>query len=319
MERISVIMSVYNEPINYIDQAVESILNQTYSELECIVVVDNPAHTDAIYHLKSTEAKDPRVKVIINEQNMGLAMSMNAGIHLASGEYIARMDADDISLPERLQKELDYLQTTGADLVGCAVKRIDAEGNVIGTIHPPVKTPKEVERYLSYKNPIVHPTVLMKTSVIRALGGYRNFNACQDYDLWTRFATNGYQIYQMDEILFLFRRHEKSITTQRRFSQVINEMYIRQLTNEREKSGKDSFSEKNMEEFRNRFGADCKQVVEKESRKLLNYQRGISAVREHRFLKGGKLLIPSLTSRLVRNEVRMSLKVKNLNPKGQGE
>ena len=309
---VSVVMSVYNEPFHYIEQAVDSIINQTYPRIEIIIIIDNPGNVEIIDRLNEKYRDTDQIKIIVNGQNMGLAESLNVGIDYANGFYIARMDADDISLPDRISKEINYLEAQGLDLVACAVEKIDGDGNSLGAIHPTAISPEEISRYIAYKNPIVHPTVIMKTEAVRSVGKYRNFNACQDYDLWTRFVTQGYKLGQLDEILFCFRRHKGSITATRRFSQVINELYIQDLFIERQRTGgKDSFSDENLNYFRDSHGASNQKVVERENRLLANYNLGIQAVKEHKFGKGIKLIIPSLRSNLVRTVIRTTIKTKN--------
>ena len=221
------------------------------------------------------------------------------------------MDADDISFPERISKEIDYLEAHDLDLVACAVEKIDSDGDSIGVIHPTAITPEEINSYIAYKNPIVHPTVVMKTEAVKSVGKYRNYNACQDYDLWTRFVSQGYKLGQLDEILFYFRRHKESITATRRFSQVINELYIQKLFAERKKNGgQDSFSEESLKYFREGYGASNQETVERENRLLANYNLGIQALKELKIGKGIRKIVPALRSKLVRSVISTTIKTK---------
>ena len=101
MDKISVIMSTYKEPIEWIRRAIESILNQTYKNLEFIIVVDAPTYKELISLLNNYKDKDDRVKVVVNDSNIGLVESLNKALSLCNGSYVARMYADDKSLPER--------------------------------------------------------------------------------------------------------------------------------------------------------------------------------------------------------------------------
>ena len=125
---ISVIMSTYNETAGELHGSINSILKQSYQDMEFIIINDNPERDDLKEILKSYENSDARISVIENKKNIGLAASLNAGIKKAKGEYIARMDADDISLPHRLEKELDFLKKNDLDLVSCFVIRMDEDG-----------------------------------------------------------------------------------------------------------------------------------------------------------------------------------------------
>lgn len=180
---ISVIMSVYNEKSIYVEKAIDSILNQTYSDLEIVIVLDSPDNETLLKILKEYTHKDTRVKLLINDKNIGLAMSLNRAIEVAHGEYLARMDADDISKPERLERELEYLINNGLDVVSCVADKIDENGNVWGEIKPFNNRPEVIKDILEIQNVIIHPTVLMRTDIIKSVGGYRNFPSCQDYDL----------------------------------------------------------------------------------------------------------------------------------------
>lgn len=114
---ISIIMSAYREPLVWIRQAVDSVLNQTYKNIEFIIVVDDPDNTELIDYVTKREEQDPRITIHINEKNIGLAASLNRAIGLAKGEYIARMDADDISERDRLACQMKYLISHNLDLI----------------------------------------------------------------------------------------------------------------------------------------------------------------------------------------------------------
>ena len=107
---ISVIMSTYKEIINHLDKAIDSILNQTIQEIEFIIIVDDPTNNTLIDYIQKKAREDSRIHYFVNDKNLGLAKSLNKAIQLSSGEYIARMDADDISYLDRLESELKLLK-----------------------------------------------------------------------------------------------------------------------------------------------------------------------------------------------------------------
>ena len=107
MNKVSVIMSTYKEPIDWIRQSIDSILNQTFSEFEFIIVVDNPKYKELISVLNDYAEADNRICIMVNENNIGLVKSLNKALSQCNGEYIVRMDADDISLPERIAHQID--------------------------------------------------------------------------------------------------------------------------------------------------------------------------------------------------------------------
>lgn len=304
---ISVLMSIYNEKIEFVKKAVDSILNQSYKELELIIVLDNPGYAEMQEMLNTYEAADARVKIRVNQQNIGLARSLNYAMDNAHGEYLARMDADDISNPTRLEEELNYLITQNLDIVGCAVNKIDKNDTVWGEIRLFSDDLQLIKELLPIQNVIVHPTVLMRTDVIRSVGGYRNFASCQDYDLWLRLLTSGYRIGILNRKLFQFRRHENSITATKRFNQVLNEMYIRQLYAERCRLDQDSFSEENLNAFLKANGFFNPNISDKENQKLIQYSFGIQALKRHQIILGTWYVFKVLDSKVVRENIRTSI------------
>lgn len=303
---ISVIMSVYNEKSIYVEKAIDSILNQTYSDLEIVIVLDLPDNETLLRILKEYTHKDARVKLIINDRNIGLAMSLNRAIEVAHGEYLARMDADDISKPERLERELEYLINNGLDVVSCVADKIDENGNVWGEIKPFNNRPEVIKDLLEIQNVIIHPTVLMRTDIIKSVGGYRNFPSCQDYDLWLRLITNNYKIGIINENLFQFRKHRDSVTATRRYNQILNEKYIREMYHQRLKNGKDSYSEDDLKKFLNENGYSDPHKRQLENEMLMQYGSGINLLKK-RNVRGLWLVIRSLSSYSVRTSIGVSI------------
>lgn len=238
---ISVLMSVYNEKVEWVRQSVQSILNQTYTDFEFIILIDNPnLDQDLDRYLVQTSKEDLRVKLLYNEKNMGLAASLNRGLEIAQGTYIARMDADDISEPNRLEAELDYLIEQSLDLVSANKINIDEDGNVLFADDSLDRDPNLT---LPYSNIIVHPLVLVKTEVMRSLGGYRFFVNSEDYDLWLRMVDSGYRLGILNEYLLKYRLRPSSASIGRQLEQYYVMRYILKLHKERIQGvGTDSFS-----------------------------------------------------------------------------
>lgn len=200
---VSIIMGVYNAK-DTIEYCIDSILSQTYSNWEFVICDD--CSTDETYSILEKYAKqDARIKILRNDKNSRLAASLNRCLSVASGKYIARMDADDASLPERLKKQVEYLEAhPEIDLVGCA--RIIFDENGEQGIRRGIEYPNRES--LLTDSPFAHPTIMMKKSGYDALGGY-NVSAqtmrAEDLDLWFRFFAAGYTGYNMDEPLYLYR------------------------------------------------------------------------------------------------------------------
>lgn len=199
--KISVVMSVYNG-LPYLKEAVRSILKQTYRNIE-FIIVDDASTDESSKYLKSL--KDKRIKLIINSKNLGLAASLNKGLKKSTGKYIARMDADDVSLPNRLQIQFEYLQEhPQIDLCGCWVDLIDEKGKKIGEKRYP-KEPEKVKKAITWHTAVVHPTFMGKSNFFKKINGYRTkFDYAEDYDLLSR-AKNKFKIANVDRKLLLWR------------------------------------------------------------------------------------------------------------------
>lgn len=192
--------------------AVESVLAQDFADFE-LLVMDDASPEDlgaalARYH-------DPRLIVTRNETNLGLTRSLNRGLGLARGRYLARMDADDICLPDRLRLQVEYMERRpDVGLLGGQANCIDAAGNIVFQERHP--TSEHVLRWLlHFINPFWHPATMLRTDLLREIGGYDEGLACaQDYELWQRLAARA-TIAQLALPVLLYRIHEKSVTNER--------------------------------------------------------------------------------------------------------
>ena len=207
---ISLIMSVYNGE-DYLSEAIESVLNQTFKDFELIVI--NDCSTDKTQEILATyEALDARVKVHTNEVNLRLPTSLNKGISLAQGKYIARMDADDICLPKRLEKQYAFMEShPNVALSSCRFMTL--KNGVISSGGCGGKCDHEsVKALFLVTNPILHPGIIAKADAIRGLLYDKNFTCTEDMELWTRFVMAGYDIEIIPEYLMIYRLHDKQIT-----------------------------------------------------------------------------------------------------------
>lgn len=217
MKLVSVLMSTYNEPIEYVEKAVQSILLQSYLNIEFIIIVDNPNNSSVVEYLKMCEEKDARVRVWINETNRGLVSSLNRGLQYCNGDYIARMDADDISETYRLERQISYMIEKDYDLVGSGIKTF-ADEKIIGSFYPPEEDGK-CRRGLKYYTCVQHPAWICRREVYEKLEGYRDIKACEDYDFLIRAVLNGFRIGNCQEALLKYRRNMKSISNTNKYSQ----------------------------------------------------------------------------------------------------
>lgn len=225
-ERISVIMSVYNEPIEYLRLSVNSILSQTYRNIQFIIVLDNPENNQLLNYLLNYEKKDNRVLLLRNPINIGLTASLNRALEVADGKYIARMDADDISEPNRIEKQIAYIKLFELDLVGCETRWISSTNEVIKKRHNKSYPPQCIDAWLMYEDCIAHPSWLVKHTVYRSLKGYRDIKACEDYDFLLRARRKGYKLGICDEVLLSYRINDKGISQNNLLRQVLSSYYL---------------------------------------------------------------------------------------------
>ena len=228
--KISVLLPLYNENLNYAQLAIESIINQTYNDLEIILLLDNPNNSELKNLLYKYEKIDTRIKIDINEKNLGLPETLNIGIKLATGKYIARMDGDDISETKRLKVQLDFmLNNPNIDLVGSDARIIDENNNIIGEYHK-LRTDLSQKMMLRYFTiNLIHPSWLGKAQLFKSLL-YRNFSHCEDYDFMLRAYSKGYKFYNLPECLLSYRILQQSIDSISRkyaYEQYINTLRAR--------------------------------------------------------------------------------------------
>lgn len=209
---ISIIMSCYKEPLSVLKESVESILLQTYKNFELILIVDDPYNSDIIEYLSRIRETDERVKVFVNPKNMGLVYSLNRAIQISSGQYIARMDADDISVGTRLYDQLKYLKSNELDFIGGYFIKITNDGNPIKEIHYPV-SPKKVASYLKKRGDCVgHPTWFLKRDVYLKLRGYDDIPLCEDYHFLLKARSMNFRIGNMPKVCLYYRLSPNSIS-----------------------------------------------------------------------------------------------------------
>lgn len=204
MPTVSVLMSAFNAE-RFLEQAVRSVLDQSWTDLELIVVDD--ASTDRTAEILA-RLQEPRLKLIRQPRNAGLVQAMNTALEQAQGEFIARMDADDVAMPERLAQQIALLRAR-AELaaVGSSCVVIDELDKVVDRIDVETE-PAAIARKLMQWNQMVHPSVTMRTAALRELGGYRDLagRTAQDYDLWLRMAER-WQLANLAAPLLRYRVH----------------------------------------------------------------------------------------------------------------
>lgn len=205
---ISVVMPVFNSA-PFLAAAVRSILEQTYENFE-FVIVDDGSTDGSAQILNSLD--DSRIVLFTNSENKGLIYSLNFGISVARGRYIARMDADDIAVKFRLQKQVDFLKKHPECAVcGTWARLMDAQGK-LGRTWKRVTQPDEVHAALFFQSPLIHPTVMGKSEVFKAHPYNSEAAHCEDYALWLELAERGYRLCNLGEVLLHYRVHGSNIS-----------------------------------------------------------------------------------------------------------
>jgi len=208
---VSVIMATYaGDSRQFLEQAVRSVLAQTHKHFEFLIVIDGPIGRDTQTFLDRITLNDDRIQVLPRPVNVGPAGARNHGIARAVGDYIAILDADDVALPERLEKQLVFLKRNNADAVGSFYRLIDLDGKVIGQREVPA-TGEGIRNSFCFFNPIANSTVLARAVVLKE-NPYPAHRFAEDYELWIRLARKGFTLLNQDEYLVLFRNDDRFVS-----------------------------------------------------------------------------------------------------------
>lgn len=202
---ISVIMATFNEPKQFIEASICSILNQTYRNLE-LLIADDSTNVDTIKVIDDFAGKDNRVVVIRKKERMGFVNALNEALSLAKGDFIARMDGDDISMPERFEIQLKYSEKhPEVDVFGGDMDIIDENNQVKSDRHYPI-SPSAIEKKFIFRSPFAHPTLMFRRKVLDA--GFRYnpiYKRAEDIDFLMRLYKNGYVFGNTGEKLLRYR------------------------------------------------------------------------------------------------------------------
>jgi glycosyltransferase involved in cell wall biosynthesis len=241
MPKVTVLMSVYNGE-RYIREAIDSILIQTFTDYDFLIIedssTDNTLKIINGYH-------DPRIKLVKNEKRIGLIKSLNLGISLSQGEYIARMDADDISCANRFLEEVNFLDNhPDIMVVGTAREEIDEFGIKIMDVIPK-KEPNFWDIY--NENPFQNSSVMIRKSILLEFGGYNElFPSCEEYALWLLISKK-YKMYNLPKILCKLRIHKESLSQKKFEEQTFSHIFAKRMVT-------DQILDKDMEGI-HQFGA----------------------------------------------------------------
>lgn len=223
---VSIIMSCYNEKIEWIKASIDSILNQTYENIELIIICDNPQYEELKIVLNEYQKNNKNIRVIYNNNNIGLTKSLNLAIKLCNGEIIARMDSDDISDIDRIRKQIEYMSENQLDFVMSGAYFMNEKGTVISKSCTYSCEIDNIIKSLKYGNTSIHPTWLFKKKILDKIIEYNDIEYAEDYDFLCRVVLNGYKIGCIQEPLLTYRRRKNGITKSKRVQQEINAQII---------------------------------------------------------------------------------------------
>lgn len=211
-ELVSVIMSTFKTANKYLKDSIDSILNQTYRNLELIIICDG-AREDEEYITNNYD--DERIKIIRHEQNEGLAKSLNDGIKLAKGKYIVRMDSDDISLKNRIKQQVNFMEKHPTVAVSSMLAKCFGDVNMKKMIVN--QLPEEIEVELLYKNTLIHSSIIMRREYLIKNNILYNeeFRYSQDYELWSRIVNHN-NIAIINRVGIKYRVHSQQVTVKKK-------------------------------------------------------------------------------------------------------
>lgn len=197
--KISVIMSEYNTPPNYLRASIESILNQTFKDIE-IVIVDDCGKNDLESIVK--EYKNRRIRVIKNDKNIGLVESLNKAITASKADILARMDTDDVADENRLEEQYNFMINHEEYSVVGTLANEFSKNSTTGVLGKPgEKTAKS----LAYGDSIIHPSAMMRKRDVQSVGGYKNYKRAEDLSLWFELVMKGFRLFVIDRVLLNYR------------------------------------------------------------------------------------------------------------------
>mgnify|MGYP004519102467 CR=1 FL=1 len=227
--KISVVMPVYNTKKEYLREAIDSILRQSFTDFEFIIVDDcSDEETKRVLAAYS----DSRINVYHNEKNLGVAGSLNRALEMSKGKYIARMDSDDVAVDARLAMQWEYMEKHPEVIALGGVAKVIGKKEFRGCFSKKKRSELQLELIFNNIN-LVHPTVMFRGTVIRENGlFYDEAMVAEDYELWTRCIQYG-DIVSIPQILLYYRVHEQQVTSSKRelIIQGTNEVRSRQLKN----------------------------------------------------------------------------------------
>jgi glycosyltransferase involved in cell wall biosynthesis len=214
--RVSIVMAL-NRMDAFLKPAIDSILDQTFEDFEFLIIVDSMC-SGLAERVLELGGGDERIRILTARIGGGLAFSLNLGIADARGEYIARMDGDDVSRVDRLRLQVEYMdRNPDVDVVGCRAQFIDQQSKNIARPFRYFETNEQIRRVLPYRCPLLHPALMFRKSALIGVQGYKYGHSSEDHEMFIRMARNSdVKFYNMDRVLYEYRRHGSQLTNSTR-------------------------------------------------------------------------------------------------------
>ena len=223
---VTVLIPVYNGE-KFLAEAIDSVLNQTFSDFELLIV--NDCSTDKSRNIINSY-QDKRIRLINNEKNIGQNKSMNRGLKLAKGKYIARLDQDDVSCKDRLQLQIKYISGLSKTILGSWAYDINNNSETVGYIQNPLDNDSIIDS-LAISSSLTHSSIFMERKDMLSLGGYSDkYNIAMDWALWIKAAKNNYKFMNIPKYLIGLRKHSMQVTKSNRGKKDLNKEILRLIS-----------------------------------------------------------------------------------------
>lgn len=221
---VSIVIATYaGDSLDHLGEAVESALLQTHRNMEVLIVADGPIPIETQTYLSERAQQDPRIALLSLPENRGPGAARNLAIARAKGEYIAILDADDRALPLRIERQIEFMRETGADLAGSAYTIVNAQGDSIGQKRFPTD-PQRIRAVMYLYNPIANSTVLARARVMKKHAYPETYRYGEDYALWVTLARSGHELRNMPDALVEFRHNETIFARRRGVHHAVTEL-----------------------------------------------------------------------------------------------
>lgn len=296
MSEITVILPIYRECNEYVEMAIESIINQEIKGLFLFVRLDDPSNDRLKDLVMRYVNKYDFIDFKINEKNMGLASTLNLMLDEVETEYVARMDADDISLLNRIDKQYTYMKAhPDIDLCGTNIIYINDDNTEIHKKGRIPTSPDKINRSLKYVDVLCHPTFFAKSSVMKTLK-YRELRYAQDYDLVCRLAENGYKLANLKE--YLLRYRVGNVSENKKFEQRVTASLIKKYYSKGSLSDTDI-----LEKVDCVINKSSKEDIYKYNHAIQINEAGVIKFKKGQYIAGSlRILQAALTSKYARSD-----------------